>query len=127
MSIKKTITGLTLSMLLGSELANADWGDVYYCQQTNNQLTALEGKQTSYILEKFQFKLDQTKNAMVFGNTGMFKGEVYKLTKDKNFPEQEFWYAYDEYSMTYFREGRFSYTQIGSNGATVVSADCDKF
>jgi len=127
MSIKKIITGLALSMLLGSEMAAADWGDVYYCQQTNNHRTTLEGKQTSYILEKFQFKLDQTKNAMVFGNTGMFEGKVDKLTKDKNFPEQEFWYANDEYSMTYFREGRFSYTQIGSEGAIVVSADCDKF
>ena len=127
MTIKKSIVGSLFSMLLVSEMAAADWGDVYYCQMTNFDEIMVEGEKKSWKLEKFQFKLDQTKNAMVFGNTGMFKGEVYKLTKDKNFPEQEFWYAYDEYSMTYFREGRFSYTQIGSNGATVVSADCDKF
>ena len=127
MSITKTIIGLALSMLLSSGTANADWGDVYYCQQTNSLRITLGGEMTRYKPEKFQFKLDQTKNAMVFGNTGMFKGEVYKLTKDKNFPEQEFWYAYDEYSMTYFREGRFSSTRIGSNGAGAVSADCDKF
>ena len=112
---------------MGSGTANADWGDVYYCQMTSHGEITLEGKQTNYKLEKFQFKLDQTKNAMVFGNTGMFQGEVYKLTKDKNFPEQEFWYASGEYSMTYFREGRFSSTRIGSNGAGAVSADCDKF
>ena len=137
MTIKKSIVGSLFSMLLVSEMAAADWGDVYYCQMTN-LVEMYNGKVTSYsnvmigshflfTSQKFQFKLDQTKNAMVFGSTGMFQDEVYKLTKDANFPEQEFWYANDEYSMTYFREGRFSYAQIGSEGATVVSADCDKF
>jgi hypothetical protein len=92
-----------------------------------NQIT-VEGEEKSYKLQKLQFKLDQTKNAMVFGNTGMFKGEVYKLTKDKNFPEQEFWYANDSYSITYFREGKFLYaSNVGGSGITSVSADCDKF
>ena len=126
MSIKKIITGLTLSMLLGSELANADWGDVYYCQQTNNQLTALEGKQTSYILEKFQFKLDQTKNAMVFGSTGFFQDEVIDLTS--GVPDQEVWYAnYENSGVYFFKEGKFFHTSAGPFGISSVSADCDKF
>ena len=128
MNVKKMIIGLTHSMLLSSGIAIADWDDVYYCQMTNlNQIT-VEGEEKSYKLQKLQFKLDQTKNAMVFGNTGMFKGEVYKLTKDKNFPEQEFWYANDSYSITYFREGKFLYaSNVGGSGITSVSADCDKF
>jgi len=35
MTIKKLVVGSMLSMLLGSEMAAADWGDVYYCQMTN--------------------------------------------------------------------------------------------
>ena len=128
MNIKKIITGLSLSMLLSSGAANADWGDVYYCQMTNfNQIT-VEGEEKSYKLEKFQFKLDQTKNAMVFGNTGTFKDEVYKLTKGKDFPGLETWYANDRYSITYFLQGKFLYTSNGAGAGIIsISADCDKF
>ena len=68
MSIKKIITGLALLMLMSSGIANADWDDVYYCQMTNFIGITLDGKKQNYTLEKFQFKLDQTKNAMVFGH-----------------------------------------------------------
>ena len=114
-------------MLLVSEMAAADWGDVYYCQMTNLLEISIEGKQTNYKLEKFQFKLDQTKNAMVYGSTGMFKGEVIELTAGRNWPSQESWNANDVYSMTYFGEGKFLYTQNISVGILSISADCDKF
>tara|TARA_B110000902_G_scaffold59396_1_gene69668 strand:+ start:144 stop:530 length:387 start_codon:yes stop_codon:yes gene_type:complete len=128
MTIKKSIVGSLFSMLLVSEMAAADWGDVYYCQMTNFDEIMVEGEKKSWKLEKFQFKLDQTKNAMVFGNTGIFKDQVYKLTNFGNFPGLGRWYANDKYSMTYFQEGKFLYT---TNGAVVgiisISADCDKF
>jgi hypothetical protein len=128
MTIKKSIVGSLFSMLLVSEMAAADWGDVYYCQMTNFDEIMVEGEKKSWKLEKFQFKLDQTKNAMVFGNTGIFKDQVYKLTNFGNFPRLGRWYANDKYSMTYFQEGKFLYT---TNGAVVgiisISADCDKF
>ena len=128
MNIKKSIVGSLFSMLLVSEMAAADWGDVYYCQMTNFDEIMVEGEKKSWKLEKFQFKLDQTKNAMVFGNTGIFKDQVYKLTNFGNFPGLGRWYANDKYSMTYFQEGKFLYT---TNGAVVgiisISADCDKF
>ena len=127
MNIKKMITGLVLSMLLSSGAANADWGDVYYCQMTNNHKTTLEGEMKNYILEKLQFKLDQTKNAMVMGSTGMFQDEVFKLVIDRNWPNQEAWYANDKYSSTYFEKGKLLYTQVGGTGIVSVSADCDKF
>ena len=126
MNFKKIITGLALLMLTSSGTANADWGDVYYCQMTNFDEITLEGEKKSWKLEKFQFKLDQTKNAMLFGSTGVFQNEVYKLVIGRNWPSQEAWYANDKYSTTYFREGKFLYTRNGLTGANVVSADCEK-
>ena len=128
MTIKKLVVGSMFSMLLGSEMAVADWGDVYYCQMTNFNEITLEGEEKKWKLEKFQFKLDQTKNAMVFGNTGTFKDEVYKLTKGKEFPGLETWYANDRYSITYFLQGKFLYTSNGAGAGIIsISADCDKF
>ena len=128
MSIKKIITGLTLSLLLSSGVANADWGDVYYCQMTNFNEVTLEGEmKKNYKPEKFQFKLDQPKNAMVFGSTGYFlKHEVFELTTGRNYPSQESWYANALDSIIFFRSGKFMFTRNGFS-AIVVSADCDKF
>ena len=129
MSIKKIITGLTLSLLLGTGVASANWGDVYYCQMTNFIQVKPNGELTNYKLEKFQFKLDQTKNAMVFGSAGYFSGSVYELTTFRNYPIRENWRANDAYSksMTYFEEGKFMYAILWSYGMKSISADCDKF
>ena len=127
MSIKKLITGLTLSLLLASPVANADWGDVYYCQMTNFFEITLKGENRSYELERFQFKLDQTKNAMVFGSTGFFSRSEMELVKDSNWPSLEVWSADDEYSMAHFSTGKFLYAQIGFASSTTASADCEKF
>ena len=127
MNIKKLVVGSMFSMLLGSEMAAADWGDVYYCQMTNLLDITLEGEKRNYKLEKFQFKLDQTKNAMVFGSTGYFKDSVIELVKGRNWLKLEVWFAKDEYSMTYFEGGKLLNTYNNSLGAVVVSADCDKF
>ena len=125
MIIKKLVVGSMFSMLLGSEMAAADWGDVYYCQMTNFNEITLEGEMKSWKLQKFQFKLDQTKNAMVFGSKGYFGNIVAKL--GDNWPSLEAWFANSEYSMTYFEEGKLLNTYNNAMGATVVSADCDKF
>jgi hypothetical protein len=128
MTIKKLVVGSMFSMLLGSEMAAADWGDVYYCQMTNMLQITLEGEKKNYKLEKFQFKLDQTKNAMVFGSTGYFQDEVIELVIDENWPRLEFWYAKDQSSITFFKEGKLLYTSNnGSIGIISSSADCDKF
>ena len=112
---------------MSSGAANANWGDVYYCQITNSLGITLEGEKESYKLEKFTFKLDQTKNAMVFGSTGWFTDSVKELVKDASFPILENWYAKDQFSMAYFGEGKFLYTQNISFGIVSISADCDKF
>ena len=127
MNIKKSIVGSLFSMLLVSEMAAADWGDVYYCQMTNFNEIMLDGEEKSWKLEKFQFKLDQTKNAMLFGSTGVFVDQVCKLKKGLNWPNIESWFANDEFSTTYFDEGKFLFAQIGSTGIRSITADCDKF
>jgi hypothetical protein len=73
---------LLIILLLISPFSFADWGDVYYCEMTTNSLTILEGERTDYQLEKFQFKLDKTKNAMVFGKGGYMNGVVAELNKN---------------------------------------------
>ena len=127
MNIKKLIVGSMLSMLLVSEMAAADWGDVYYCHMTNNNGITLEGEMTKYKLEKFIFKLDQTKNAMVFGSSGHFANSVDELTTGRSFPIQEKWYANDKHSMTYFSKGRFLFTSMSLFDIESISADCEKF
>jgi len=128
MNIKKSIVGPLFSMLLVSEMAAADWGDVYYCQMTELVKITRDGEMTKHTLNKFQFKLDQTKNAMVFGSTGFFKDGVSELTTGSTWPSQETWRANEKYSMISFEEGTFVYTQNGfGSGALVMSADCDKF
>jgi hypothetical protein len=118
---------LLIALMLISPFSFADWGDVYYCQMTTSSQTTLEGKRTDYILEKFQFKLDKTKNAMVFGKGGFFNNMEYELVEDKAWPEQEAWYAREEYSTLFFNEGKFLYSESAYTGITSISADCDKF
>ena len=128
MNIKKSIVGSLFSMLLVSEMAAADWGDVYYCQMTSNIEISLEGEKESYPLERFQFKLDQTKNAMVFGSKGYFINGVIELVDGwGSFISQEIWRANNGYSMTGFDNGEFLYTYNSGLSATVISADCEKF
>ena len=127
MNIKKSIIGSLFSMLLVSEMAAADWGDVYYCQMIQNLGLTLEGETKYYTLDKFQFKLDQTKNAMVFGSTGYYQGIVFDLDKTLAWISQEAWYANGKYSMTYFEEGKFMFTFNNSEGITSVSANYEKF
>jgi len=126
MNIKRSIVGSLFSMLLVSEMAAADWGDVYYCQMTNFVDITLEGEKINYKLERFQFKLDQTKNAMVFGSTGYLKDSVYELVLS-DFASTEFWLANSRFSITYFENGKLVYTGNNTLGAHVISAVCDKF
>ena len=50
MNIKKLVAGSMLSMLMASEMAAADWGDVYYCQMTSLVNTKITGEKTNYKL-----------------------------------------------------------------------------
>ena len=118
---------LLITLMLISPFSFADWGDVYYCQMTTNSQTTLEGKRTDYILDKFQFKLDKTKGAMVFGGGLFFDKSVLPLSSSQQWPSGEAWYAKDAYSVAYFDEGKLVYVTAGISGSTSISADCDKF
>ena len=116
---------LLITLILISPLSFADWGDVYYCQMTSNVEIDAEGTVKQYKLEKFTFKLDATKNAMVFGKRGVFKDFVMQV--EGLYPPAEEWWASSSISKGRFEEGKFLYADVGSDGATMLSADCDKF
>jgi hypothetical protein len=132
MNVKKIITGLALSMLLSSGATYAGWDDVYYCKDTQKLLILLNGLKQGYVLETFKFKLDKTKNAMVFGNKDFtLKNLVIKLTEDFNWPNKEKWRASNESSMFYFEKGKFLMSKIITSGSRPGvysrSADCEMF
>jgi hypothetical protein len=118
---------LLLALLLISPFSFADWGDVYYCQMTTYLETTLEGKSTDYKLERVQFKLDESRNAMVFGSKGFFANTVWELVAGQSAPSKEFWYADFIYSRAFFTSGKFVVAMVGNHGITSISADCDKF
>ena len=101
------IKNLLPALLLISPTSFADWGDVYYCQMTNWIITTLEGFTTNLTpLMRFQFKLDKTTNAMVYGKGSYFNGRSNKLLEGASDPSVEFWKTQKEGSMSYFHEGR---------------------
>ena len=116
---------LLIILLLISPFSFADWGDVYYCQMTTFSSTTLEGKRTDAYLQKFQFKLDKTKKAMVFGKGGYLGDREMEIRKGTIDSEEE-WYAADRYSTANFVEGKFVYAFIGGGG-NFMTANCDKF
>jgi|TARA_B110000240_G_C13190607_1_gene321839 hypothetical protein len=117
---------LLITLMLISPFSFADWGDVYYCQMTTHSNLSREGKQLDYKLEKFTFKSDKTKNAMVFGKDGYFGDTEMELREGSSFPAVESWKAEGSYDMASFRKGKFIYASIAI-GITQISADCDKF
>ena len=119
--------GIALALILISPLSFADWGDVYYCQMTTFSETSFEGKRTDYVLQKFQFKLDKTKNAMVFGKSGYFEGSVMELREEFDYPSVETWLAESTNDILFFREGMFLYSILFDRAIASITANCDKF
>ena len=118
---------LLLTLLLISPFSFADWGDVYYCQMTSLVGTNADGTVKQYELERFQFKLDKTEQAMVFGNSGYLKGTKLRLADwAKHRPENR-WDATWQNSIAKFREGRFLVADVNHRSITTLTADCDKF
>ena len=118
---------LLITLLLISPFSFADFGDVYYCQMTSGLGITFVGGRIEYTLGKFNFKLDETKNAMVFGKSGYFRNQIMKLRKNSGWPSEETWYADSRYARGYFSEGRFLYVSTGATGSVSITADCDKF
>ena len=117
---------LLLALLLISPASFADWGDVYYCQETSHSSTTPTGKLASLPTGKFQFKLHKDKRTMVYGSKGKFSDETFRLaTHDLS---QETWYARDDLnSMVVFSNGRHMRTFTSIYGTESSTADCEKF
>ena len=132
MSFKNLITGLTFSLLLASPVANADWGDVYYCEMTYFGDLMEGGKMLPHDLRKFKFKLDQAKNAMVLVSEdemkfGTFGADVLELNKELYWPSLEMWEASKNSLMVNFTNGNFMYSWTSATMVRTISADCEKF
>mgnify|MGYP003660952153 CR=1 FL=1 len=117
---------LLITLMLISPFSFADWDDVYYCQMTTNSTVSLEGERTNHKLVKFTFKLDETKNAMVFGKDGFFNNSVFELIEGFSYPEEEHWRSGNMISISYFKNGKFIFASSAINIIS-ISADCDKF
>ena len=117
---------LLITLMLISPFSFADWGDAYYCQETHSLAITPQGKLKNYKLKRFQFKLDKTKNAMVFGKDGYLNSDM-ELREGATFPSIEYWYAEGLYSRASFDKGKILYARVGDEEVTTITADCDKF
>lgn len=112
--------------MLISPFSFADWGDVYYCQETSFVITGHSGNLNEVELGKFQFKLDETANAMVFGSGGTLADKVVQLRKGSKLGGES-WFAENKLHRISFSQGKLLYTMTGIASASLMSADCDKF
>ena len=125
---------LLIILLLISPFSFADWGDVYYCQMTSYLAVSPDGRVEELlevVTKRFQFKLDETEQAVVFGKKGHFDGQTLPLTPIANLDYSsssllETWYAEGFLEMYTFGENTFSYVSL-QNHAFIMHADCDKF
>ena len=136
---------LLITLLLISPFSFADWGDVYYCQETSHSTIGRSGDQSQLSLGKFTFKLDKAKNAMVFGKDGYFGRQEHQLIEvcaaykkefcGVQFPPEENWFAKNEfaikmgvgYEVSAFDKGYFVSSFVAPEGIESITADCEKF
>jgi|TARA_R110000787_G_scaffold239349_3_gene345455 hypothetical protein len=121
MKIKK----LLITLILISPFSFADWGDVYYCQMTSFQEITDDGIITNYKLEKFQFKMDEVKQAMVTGGKGFLQNSEWRIVW--GYPGREVWSTNSESEVAYFKDGKFLYVRSGFVDLNAITADCEKF
>jgi len=126
---------LLITLMIVSPFSFADWGDVYYCEETIRSSIARSGKQYQLSLRKFKFYLDKTKKAMVIGKRGSIPSEVYPLISNAYFPSQEYWFASTDLAestragiaVSVFNKGYLALTFVAEDGIESVTADCERF
>jgi hypothetical protein len=115
---------LCITLLLFTPFTFAGWGDVYYCDMTGHLVLDNKGNLTRYKLEKFKFKLDKKKEALVFGEVKSIPSIIW-IDTDISRPKSEYFkFALGE---GLFVEGRFMYSFASSDEIHSVTADCTKF
>ena len=119
---------LLFVFLLISPFSFADWGDVYYCQMTSLVVIKADGTVKEYEPEKFQFKLDEARNSMVFGKGGYFNNTIEPLDPNWSLPSDELWTTSDNFGSISYKDGKFLSTfNVISEKITNATADCDRF
>ena len=114
---------LLITLLLISPASFADWGDVYYCQMTSYGHIESDGTVKQYTLEKFQFKLDKTKNALVFGENSREFLPSFILVNPLSSVKEE-WLVLPQ---GLFIKGKFKYAYSSREYIQSITANCDKF
>mgnify|MGYP000170880605 CR=1 FL=1 len=72
---------LLIILLLISPFSFADWGDVYYCQMTSYLAVSPDGRVEELlevVTKRFQFKLDETEQAVVFGKKDTLTARLFR-------------------------------------------------
>ena len=118
---------LLITVLLISPFSFAEWGDVYYCETTSHSKTNIEGERTDYKQGRFQFKLDKTKKAMVFGKKGILSMLKMEIIHNMSKPLGERVFAVNKFSNAYLDEGKFMWSMVFIKDIESVTADCEKF
>lgn len=117
---------LLITLMLISPFSFADWGDIYYCQMTSFSKTTLQGKKVDYKLEKFQFKLDESQKAMVFGSKGYFANVEMKIAWSEGMSNETWEAARGSARLFFHSNGSLGYANV-SLKVTHLTANCDKF
>ena len=123
MNNKKITTALTLLLLLGSGVAGAEWGDVYYCvTKTADKTDFYGGKTKSDLGNGFKFKLDKTRKGMVFSDD-----DIHEIDWDDDTPIGESWVGKTNLSFFHFQRGLFISSFHSLFAVDVYTGTCDKF
>ena len=117
---------IVITLFLVTPVCFADWGDVYYCQMTSVSQTSDEGNITNYKLEKFKFKLDKEKQAMVFGEDGFFKNDEMDVHPVERVINKDHWTFTPRRGLGAYHAGKFLFSRIFAE-ITTITATCDKF
>tara|TARA_R110000744_G_scaffold354881_1_gene461312 strand:+ start:373 stop:738 length:366 start_codon:yes stop_codon:yes gene_type:complete len=118
---------LLITLLLISPFSFADWGDTYFCSMTSFIGVTAEGNQDKYQLENFKINLDKERRAMVTRSSNyLLDNYVIPVTREEKVGLPLV--AQDNYATNAsLLQGKLFLTQLHSDIAMVITADCDKF
>ena len=119
---------LLITLLLISPFSFADWGDTYFCSMTSFIEVTAEGNQDKYQLENFKIHLDKEQRAMVTRSSNyLLNNYVIPVTREGRGVDYPL-VAQDDYGTNAsLLQGKLFLTQLHSDIAMVITADCDKF
>ena len=137
---------LLLTLILSSltTTAFAGWDDVYYCEMTQHHRTLLDGTTTNYKLEKFKFKIDKEKNALIISQSTPHKSFPVNSYEILHYGDLPFFVddpilgkdimvdaEQKRFGKILLRQKenlvKFIYAALRIGKADVITADCDKF